>query len=170
MGTCILLGKNLIETHPYLSLTLISCLSYKYLQQAQIYFIGSSRYLGVYDCKRAAAVAFGVASDYLDEARKSLSVATCPPLEADKIFSKARRLALKAGEEIDLANGGTTAMANHFAMRSAAKENQAPPTNQDQAYLSESVTENDMSETLAMEHDLTYDSDSDMEHVGMEAV
>ena len=62
-------------------------------QQAQIYFAGQSRYLGVYKNSIDASVAFQVANSYLT---KNIRKVTTKGEEANKIFAEARKSAALA--------------------------------------------------------------------------
>jgi len=64
------------------------------LQQAQIYWAGQSRYVGVYDSSRLAARAYTVTQDFLRQYRTSGAFSRDTPKEAlAAVFATARRIA-----------------------------------------------------------------------------
>lgn len=61
--------------------------------QAQIYFVGQSRYLGVYENSREASIAFQIACRFLKHVRASTNAK-----DASAIFNYARKLAAEAAK------------------------------------------------------------------------
>jgi hypothetical protein len=63
-------------------------------QQAQTYFAGQSRYIGVYESSRLAARAYVVVQDFLRQYRTSCRIAKDTPREAlAAVFATARQVA-----------------------------------------------------------------------------
>jgi hypothetical protein len=56
--------------------------------------------LGVFDSKRAAAAAFQTASDFLAQTRQAMNTKSSVLDDADKIFAKARSLAMQAARQV----------------------------------------------------------------------
>lgn len=71
------------------------------LQQAQTYFAGQSRYVGVYDTSRLAARAYVVVQDFLRQYRDDHTITKeSPKEELAIIFANARRAADDAVREL----------------------------------------------------------------------
>ena len=71
------------------------------LQQAQTYFAGQSRYVGVYDTSRLAARAYVVVQEYLRQYRSDNTLTKeSPKEELATIFASARRAADEAVREL----------------------------------------------------------------------
>ena len=82
------------------------------LQQAQTYFAGQSRYVGVYDTSRLAARAYVVVQEYLRKYRENRTAnKETPKEELAKIFASARKAADDAVQEMRKEDAAATARA-----------------------------------------------------------
>jgi hypothetical protein len=86
------------------------------MQQAQTYFAGQSRYVGVYDTSRLAARAYIVVQDYLRSYRNNHSITKESPKEdLAQIFANARKAADDAVRDMLRQDGGQdTTMFHHY--------------------------------------------------------
>jgi hypothetical protein len=92
------------------------------VQQAQTYFAGQSRYVGVYDTSRLAARAYIVVQDYLRSYRISHSITKDSPKEdLAQIFANARKAADDAVRDMLRQDGGQdTTNFHHYRPGGAA--------------------------------------------------
>jgi hypothetical protein len=75
---------------------------FRNIQQAQTYFAGQSRYVGVYDTSRLAARAYVVVQDYLRQYRADNRITKdSPKEELAMIFANARRAADDAVRDLN---------------------------------------------------------------------
>ena len=83
--------------------------SFRSVQQAQTYFAGQSRYVGVYDTSRMAARAYVVVQDHLRMYRGNRSLTKdSPKEELARIFATARKAADEAVAELRKSEETTT--------------------------------------------------------------
>lgn len=66
------------------------------IQQAQIYFLGKSRYLGVFKNSNDAAIAYESACLYLKQKKKEAKLQGGRVPDGDATFAEARRIASDA--------------------------------------------------------------------------
>ena len=99
-------------------------------QQAQTYFAGQSRYVGVYDTSRLAARAYVVVQDYLRQYRENRSFTKeTPKEELARIFAAARKAADDAVSELRKEDALTgTAAVDSVAAAAAAVAAVGPTT------------------------------------------
>jgi len=101
-------ARNLVSEFIVLTLSFSSY----WLQQAQTYFAGQSRYVGVYETSRMAARAYVVVQNYLKQYRNRSMTKDAPKEELAKIFATARKAADEAvialiKEDEKIASGGS---------------------------------------------------------------
>ena len=119
---------SLTLTHTHIcSHTHTHTILYSLFQQAQTYFAGQSRYVGVYDTSRMAARAYVTVQDFLRKYRDNRSLTKdSPKEELARIFSTARKAADDAVLELKHSdNEMATGAGNKTADAAAAA---APPS------------------------------------------
>lgn len=93
--TCVTLVLSLL-------LNILFCTSTTFLQQAQLYFAGKSRYIGVFDTREKAALAYEIAREKLKQAAKVPNDSSAQSLKAtEAAVNAARKAAFEGVNEKD---------------------------------------------------------------------
>jgi hypothetical protein len=79
------------------TLTLLCCILCLYLQQAQLYFAGKSRYIGVFDTREKAALAYEIAREKLKSGTPEAG-GLCPK-STENLVNAARKAAFEGVNE-----------------------------------------------------------------------
>jgi hypothetical protein len=71
------------------------------LQQAQLYFAGKSRYIGVFDTREKAALAYEIAREKLKSEKLNAEGGSLNPKQTDNAVNSARKAAFEGVNERD---------------------------------------------------------------------
>lgn len=71
------------------------------LQQAQLYFAGKSRYIGVFDTREKAALAYEIAREKLKSEKSNAEGGTLSPQQTENAVNAARKAAFEGVNERD---------------------------------------------------------------------